>query len=151
PMEMIILPDITYVHITFNNEFRRIYTDGRDWPEFAEPSFAGYSIGRWVDEDADGRYDTLEVETRFLKGPRVFEPAGIPMADDKETVVKERIFLDKGDPNLLRDELTTFDNALTRPWTVTRSYRRDKDRTRKPVWIEHACAENNEYIFIDKE
>ncbi len=151
PLEMIILPDATYVHITFNNEFRRIYTDGREWPEFVEPSFSGYSIGRWLDEDGDGHYDTLEVETRFLKGPRIFDPTGIPMADDNETIVKERIFLDKADPNLLRDELTTFDNALTRPWTVTRSYRRDKDRTRKPMWIEHICAEDNEYIFIEKE
>ena len=30
PMEVIVLPDITYIHITFNSEFRRIYTDGRD-------------------------------------------------------------------------------------------------------------------------
>jgi hypothetical protein len=151
PMEMIILPETTYVHITFNNEFRRIYTDGRDWPEFVEPSFSGYSIGRWLDEDGDGRYDTLEVETRFLKGPRIFDPTGIPMADDNETIVKERIFVDKADSNILRDELTTTDNALTRPWTVTRSYRRDKDRTRKPVWVEHICEENNEYIFIEQE
>jgi hypothetical protein len=32
--------------------------------------FEGYSIGKWVDEDGDGRYDVLEVETRALKGPR---------------------------------------------------------------------------------
>src|SRR6266705_537999 len=67
PLEVIILPDITYIHITFNSEFRRIYTDGRDWPKNVEPSFAGYSIGKWVDEDGDGRFDVLEVETRHLK------------------------------------------------------------------------------------
>ena len=75
PMEVIILPEITYIHITFNSEFRRIYTDGRDWPKNVEPSFSGYSIGKWVDEDGDGRYDVLEVETRDLKGPRIFDPA----------------------------------------------------------------------------
>jgi hypothetical protein len=32
--------------------------------------FAGYSIGKWVDEDGDGRYDVLVVETRNMKGPR---------------------------------------------------------------------------------
>ena len=32
PLEVIVLPEITYIHITFNSEFRRIYTDGRDWP-----------------------------------------------------------------------------------------------------------------------
>src|SRR6266850_1948377 len=63
PMEVIVLPEITYIAITFNNEFRRIYTDGRDFPTDQDPSFAGYSIGKWVDEDGDGKYDVLEVET----------------------------------------------------------------------------------------
>ena len=29
---------------------RRIFTDGRDWPEEIEPAYAGYSIGKWIDE-----------------------------------------------------------------------------------------------------
>src|SRR5258707_1635687 len=35
-----------------------------------EPTYAGYSIGKWIDS-GDGRYDVLEVETRGFKGPRV--------------------------------------------------------------------------------
>jgi hypothetical protein len=27
------------------------------------------SIGRWIDENGDGRYNVLEIETRALKGP----------------------------------------------------------------------------------
>jgi hypothetical protein len=27
-------------------------------------NLCGYSIGNWVDEDRDGRYDVLKVETR---------------------------------------------------------------------------------------
>ena len=42
----------------------------------------GYSIGKWVDADGDGRYDVLEVETRDLKGPRAFDASGIPLHDD---------------------------------------------------------------------
>jgi hypothetical protein len=145
PMEVIVLPDITYIHITFNSEFRRIYTDGRDWPTNEEPSFSGYSIGKWIDEDGDGRYDVLEVETRNLKGPRIFDPSGIPFHKDNATIVKERISLDKADPNILRDEITTIDNALTRPWTVTRGYR----RARNAPWVEHSCAEANDYVFIE--
>ena len=147
PMEVIVLPEITYIHITFNNEFRRIYTDGRKWPDFVETSFSGYSIGRWTDADADGRFQTLEVETRHLKGPRIFDPSGIPLHEDNKSIVKERIYLDKENPNLLRNELTTIDNALTRPWTVIRPYR----RVRNPVWIEHICAENNDWLFIEGE
>ena len=147
PLEIIITADITYIQISFNNEFRRIYTDGRDWPKNEEPSYSGYSIGKWIDEDGDGRHDVLEVETRGMKGPRIFDPSGIPLHRDNQTVVKERIYLDKADPNILRDEITTIDNALTRPWTVTRSYRRE----RKPVWVEHICVENNVYVFIAGE
>ena len=62
--------EVTYV-VFENNLPRRIYTDGRDLAaKDIEPSFSGYSIGRWLDTDGDGRYDTLEVETRDFKGPR---------------------------------------------------------------------------------
>ena len=147
PMEVIVLPEITYIAITFNNEFRRIYTDGRDFPKDEDPSFAGYSIGKWVDEDGDGKYDVLEVETRNLKGPRIFDPSGIPMHEDNKTIVKERIYQDKANPNILRDQITTIDNALTKPWTIPRGYR----RAAKPVWVEHSCAEANDWVFIEGE
>jgi hypothetical protein len=146
PMEVIITPDVTHIHIGFFNEHRRIYTDGRSWPKAIKPTFSGYSIGRWVDEDGDGRYDVLEIETRGLKGPRIFDPSGIPLHKDNQTVAKERIFLDKTDPNVLRDELTTIDHALTRPWTVIRGYQRD----RHPVWIEDHCGENL-YVVVRGE
>jgi hypothetical protein len=147
PLEVIVTPEVTHVHIGFFNEHRRIYTDGRDWPTTIKPTFSGYSIGRWLDEDRDGRYDVLEVETRGLKGPRIFDPSGIPLHKDNRTVMKERMFLDKANPNLLRDELTTMDHALTRPWTVLRT----SERYPNPVWIEDQCGENNEYVFIRGE
>src|SRR5947209_19580244 len=70
PMEIVITADGTYILISHvNDSYRRIYTDGRDFPENTELNYVGYSIGKWVDEDGDGRYDVLEVETRALKGP----------------------------------------------------------------------------------
>ena len=130
---------------------RRIFTDGRDWPAQAEldPSFLGYSIGKWIDADGDGRYDVLEVETRHFKGPRAFDSSGIPLHSDNQTVVKERIYLDKADPNLLHNEVTVFDHALTRPWTVLKSYRREPES--QPIWREVNCAENNNHVEIGKE
>ena len=111
------------------------------------PTYSGLSIGEWIDANHNGRYDVLVVETRGLKGPRIYESSGIPLHYDNRTVVKERIHLDKTDPNVLRDELAVFDHALTRPWEVTRSYRRLPD----PTWIEDVCAENNNYVFVGKE
>jgi hypothetical protein len=146
PLEVIITPDVTHIHIGFFNEHRRIYTDGRGWPQAIKPTFSGYSIGHWVDEDGDGRYDVLEIETRDLKGPRIFNPSGIPLHKDNRTVTKERIHLDKDNPNVLRDELTTLDHALARPWTVIRGYKRG----RNPVWIEDHCGDN-QYVFIRGE
>jgi len=67
-IEFIVTPKTTYVWFN-NGGGRRIYTDGRAWPENEEPAFNGYSIGKWLDTGGDGRYETLEVETRNFKGP----------------------------------------------------------------------------------
>jgi hypothetical protein len=147
PMEIVILPKTTYMMIEYLSMLRRIYTDGRDWPKDAEPSFMGYSIGRWIDQGGQGRYDILEIETRNLKGPRAFDASGLPLHADNQTIVKERIYLDKTDPNLMRNEVTTIDHALTRPWTVTKTYQRVRD----PIWIEAICAEGNEHLRIGKD
>jgi hypothetical protein len=144
PMELVVLPAVTYV-IFENNMPRRIYTDGRDFPKEDEPSYAGYSIGKWIDEDGDGRFDVLEVETRNLKGPRTYEASGLPLHNDNESVI--RIHLDKADKNLLHDEITTFDHALTRPWTVDKTYRRES----KVFWFEALCGENNNHVVIGKD
>jgi hypothetical protein len=93
PMEFVITPKVTYI-LYENNMPRRIYTDGRAFPTDEEPSYAGYSIGKWLDTNNDGRFDTLEVETRNLKGPRTFEASGLPMHHDNQTIVQERIHSD---------------------------------------------------------
>ncbi len=150
PMGIVVKPETTWILIDHIHEtHRRIFTDGRDWPAEIEPSFDGYSIGRWIDEDGDGRFDALEVETRHLKGPRTFEPSGIALHADNKTVVKERVFLDKTDPNLLHNHMTVVDSALTRPWSVEKKYRRDK--AAQPVWPEDICAEGQAMIRIGSE
>jgi hypothetical protein len=149
-MEIIVLPETTYIRIDHaHDSHRRIYTDGRDWPSEVEPSFIGYSIGHWVDDNNDGHYTTLEVETRFLRGPRALDPAGMPTHSDNQSIVKERIFFDKADPKLLHDEVTLIDHAYTRPWTVLKTYRRDP--APHPVWQEYFCSGDQELIKIGKE
>jgi hypothetical protein len=147
PMEIMITPDVTYVRIEYGSTFRRIYTDGRDWPQPLQPTFAGYSIGRWDDQDRDGSYRALVVETRGLKGPRSFDSTGTPLHRDNATVITERIYLDQDDADILHDRITTDDHALTAPWTVTKSYR----RSRQARWTEAVCAEQNQYVVIGKE
>jgi hypothetical protein len=145
-MEFVVTPDTTYILIEHIHDSRRIFTDGRDWPAELEPSFGGYSIGRWVDRKGDGRYDLLEVETRGFKGPRTYDTSGIPLHRDNQTIVRERIYTAKDDRDLIFDEVTTIDHALTRPWTVLKAYRRDSDP--RPFWREANCAEENDHVEI---
>jgi hypothetical protein len=146
PIELVVTPNITYV-LTDYTTHRRIFTDGRDWPGDLQPSYNGYSIGKWVEPDSGGRYTVLEVETRGFKSPRTFDSSGLPLHDDGETVIHERIGLDKSDPNLLRSEVTVEDHALARPWTVHRAYRREANA----VWDFVDCAENNPHVLVGKE
>jgi hypothetical protein len=125
PMEIIIKPNVTYFLVESTSPIRRVYTDGRTWPKTFPPAFAGYSIGQWLDEDGDGRYDTLAIETRGISGPRLVD-ANIPLHEDDSTVVKERISIDKSNPDVMRNEITTIDNAFAKPWIVTRRYQRVK-------------------------
>jgi hypothetical protein len=148
PMEIVVTPETTYILIDHvHDSQRRIYTDGRDWPEEVEPSFAGYSIGQWVDADGDGRYGALLVGTRHMKGPRAYDASGLPLHSDNQTIVKERIHVDKADRNVLHDDITVIDHALTRPWTVVKRYRRE----RNVEWYEDLCSENNNHVMIGKE
>ena len=152
PMEIVVTPPTTYILISHIHDNRRIYTDGRDWPKEIEPTFQGYSIGKWLDTDGDGNYDTLEVETRGFKGPRAYDTTGLPLHSDNKTVVKEKIYTDKGDQNIIVNEITTIDSALTGPWTVTKKYYRDY-KSDKPWhnWIEEICSENNPHVRIDND
>ncbi len=148
PIEFFVLPAITLV-VWENNLPRRIYTDGRDFSakDNSEPSYAGYSIGKWLDTDGDARYDTLEVETRNFKGPRNYEDSGLPLHRDNQSIVKERLALDKANKDVLRNEITVIDHALTRPWTVTKNYHRVRD----VEWHEDLCTESNNHVIIGKE
>jgi hypothetical protein len=149
-MEFLIAPGIT--HILFDrNDYapRRIYTDGRAWPKIdpANATFTGYSIGQWVDKDGNGRYDELQIETRHLRSPHEWDQSGMPMADDDDGVVKERLFLDPDKAGILHDEMTTIDNSLTRPWTVMKNYR----RMPKPDWPENNCIEGQTWVTIGEQ
>jgi hypothetical protein len=149
--EWVITPETTYIIVGGGEDhIRRVFTDGRDWPTGLEPTYQGYSIGRWIDEDGDGRYDVLEVDTRGpFKGPRAYDATGLPLAFDNESIFKERFHLDKAAPNILHDEITVFDHALTRPWSVDKTYRRNPNP--RPIWRETSCTEGNANIVIGKE
>jgi hypothetical protein len=147
-IEFIVTPETTY--ISTGSDLRRIFTDGRPWPTDVEPTYQGYAIGRWIDTDGEGSYDLLEVETRGpFKGPRAHDATGLPLAFDNQSIFRERIHLDRKDPNLLHDEITTIDHALTRPWSVDKRYQRNPNPY--PNFSRISCMENTHQMVIGKE
>ena len=145
-IEFVITPNTTHMLMEHIHDSRRVFTDARPWPQEIDPTFAGYSIGHWIDEGNTGRYNVLEIETRGFKGPRVYDNTGLPLHEDNESVVYERIFQDKANPDRMYDQITTVDHALTRPWSATKIYRRAQYD--HPVWHENVCAENNKHVEI---
>jgi len=146
-MEFVVTPRTTY--ISAGSDLRRIFTDGRPWPANPAPTYQGYSIGRWIDPDASGRYRVLEAETRYFKGPRAVDPAGLPLAFDNQSIFLERFHLDGADPNILHDEMTIIDHAFTRPWTVDKRYVRRAQP--HPDWVEAYCTEGTALVFVGKD
>jgi hypothetical protein len=143
PMEILIQPHLTF--FVFQEAFaRRIHTDGAAMPPSEPPSFQGYSIGKWVDQDGDGRYDVLEIETRNFKGPRALDSTGLPLHANNQTVAQERLYLDKDNIDILHNDITTTDDAFTRPWTVAKTYVRE----RHPRWAEYNCQPPPGAVFI---
>jgi hypothetical protein len=82
-----------------------------------------------------------------MKGPRALDVNGMPLHRDNQTIVKQRLFVDRVDRNTLHDEITVIDHAYTRPWTVLRSYQ----RLAEPMWVENDCAAENHYTVIGQE
>jgi hypothetical protein len=107
---------------------RQIYIDGRSLPKDPEPSWMGYSVGRW-----EG--DTLVVETTGFKERSWLDLLGHPRS--QSMVITERYRRrDFGHMNL---EMT-FDDPkyYTRPFTFKTGLRLIPDSD----VLEYVCAEN---------
>jgi hypothetical protein len=129
PLEFILEPHRTTILFEGFFQLRRIWTDGRAHPDDLELTYNGHSIGHW-----EG--DTLVVDTVGLRGDTIFDVTGAPHSDAPR--VTERIR--RTGPNTREDQLTLDDSkAFTKPWVVTRIYRRE------PNWeiAEYVCEENN--------
>ena len=90
------------------NLWRQVHLDNRDWADDLNPSWMGFSKGRW-----DG--DTLVVETRGLNGKQWLDHGGLP-ASDKLTVVER--FRRPTLGRLEIDVTITDPTYYTKPWTA---------------------------------
>ena len=109
--------------------WRQIFLDGRQLPKDPQPTWMGYSVGRW-----DG--DTLVVDTTGFNDKGWLDNAGRPATDALH--VTERFT--RKDVGHLDVEITINDpKAYTRPWKVTEPFRLLPDTE----LLEYVCNENN--------
>lgn len=133
PMEFLMTPGKVTIILEAFTQVRHVFTDGRELPEYPDPTFFGTSVGRW-----DG--DTLVVESVGFND-FVTIGGGLPHSDQMK--ITERIRLT--DDDLMQIETTITDpQALTEPYITNATFARHRDWT----LAEYICQENNRN-FVD--
>ena len=107
--------------------FRQIFLDGRELPSDPNPSWMGYSVGRWVD-------DTLIVQSIGFT-ERSWLANNYPHSEDLRITERyRRRSLGHMDLQVTVDDPKTF----RKPWTVTVAMQLDPDTE----FLEYVCNEN---------
>ena len=132
PKKIIQVPGLLVILHERNMEFRQIFTDGRPMPSEPQPSWYGYSSGRW-------ERDTLVVETVGFNDGLWADFNGSPLTDRASMTERFRR------PNFGTLEIAvTIDDpgAYTKPWTVNlnQHFAVDTDL------LEYACLENEKDV-----
>ena len=128
PLEFIVQPKRVTILFEAFGQTRRIDTDGRAHPTDLDPTYNGDSIGHW-----EG--DTLVVDTVGLRDDTIFDVTGAPHSDAMHVVEHIR----RLGKTTMEDRILIEDpKALTRPWTVVRTF------DLQPTWriAEYVCDEN---------
>jgi hypothetical protein len=137
-MEIIQLPEHNRLVMIFEGAthiWREIYLDGRQFPEgdALNPTYLGYSIGRWQDKD------TLIVETRGFNENSWLDYYGHPHTDLMRVTEKWT----RPNKQTLHYEATVNDpGAYTAPFTVAWDIPWSPDGELP----EYICQENNQYL-----
>jgi len=108
PFKVLHEKDLVVILYEAVHSYRQIFADGRKLPEDMNPSWFGYSVGRWDK-------DTFIVETAGFNDRGWLDNFGKP-ATDKLRVTEKFVRKDFGH----MDILITIDDpgAYTKPWTV---------------------------------
>lgn len=128
PAKIIVTPQETIILFEAIQTWRQIFTDNRELPKNPNPTWMGYSIGRW-----EG--DSFVIETSGFKDEGWLDTNGHPSSDQLH--VTER--LRRRDFGHLDVEVTIDDpKAYKKPWTTTLPLRYEDSEL-----LEFICAENN--------
>ena len=127
--KLIQIPGLVVILDEFNASYRQIFTDARPLPEDPQPSWNGYSSGKW-----EG--DTLVVESAGFRDDLWLDMKGNPMTDRARVTERFR----RPNYGSLEIQVTVNDpKAYTKPWTVTFPLKLLPDTD----LLEYVCNENN--------
>ena len=130
PMEVTMNSDHVKIYAEWMEQTRRIYTDGRPLDPEPDPTFYGQSVAHWE--------GNVLVSTAFgFRDDTNLEASGLPKS--KEMIAYERFWL--ADDETLKNEITLVDpKALSKPWTVVKTYKRAEPGFKLMPYV---CLENN--------
>jgi hypothetical protein len=140
PYEFVVRPEQVWVLTENGPNILRIYTDGRKHLADQWETYTGDSVGHW-----EG--DTLVFTTVALKGSRdndsILDRTGLVLSDKAHATTRMR----KSNDTTIEVQMTIEDpKALTKPWVVTKQFRKLPAQTRL---YDYGCAENNRNPVVD--
>jgi hypothetical protein len=132
PRKVVQLPGLVLILSERDVTYRQIFLDGRALPADPEPTWNGYSVGRW-------QGDTLVVQTNGLREGTWIDRNGSPLTG--AATVTERFR--RPDFGHLQIEITVDDpKAYARPWTVTLT----QDLAVDTELLDYHCTDNEKSV-----
>jgi hypothetical protein len=138
PWKVIQTPGLTAILFENFSQYRQIFTDGRSYPAEMQPTWFGYSLGKW-----EG--DTFVVEATGFNDKSWLDDGGHPRTEAMKTTERFR----RKDFGHLEIDFTFDDaKAYTKPWTVTVPFILLPDTD----IIENVCENEKDvkHIFFDQ-
>ena len=134
PFKILDMPGLVVILYEAVHSYRQIFADGRELPKDPNPTWFGYSVGRW-----EG--DAFVVQTAGFNDKGWLDNFGKPATDALRVTERFR----RKDFGHMEIQITIDDpKAYTRPWDVMLPLTLFPDSE----LLEYICNENNKYFEI---
>jgi hypothetical protein len=134
PRKVVQLPNLVLILSERDVTYRQIFLDGRALPGDPEPTWNGYSVGRW-------ERDVLVVQTNGLREGTWIDRNGSPLMAGATVTERFR----RPDFGHLEIEITVDDpKTYSRPWTVTLK----QDLAADTELIDYHCTDNEKSRLV---
>ena len=132
PFKVLQVPGLVVILYEAVHSYRQIFADGRELPKDPNPTWFGYSVGRW-------QGDMFVVDTAGFNDEGWLDNFGKPSTDQLRVTERFR----RKDFGHMDIEITIDDpKAYTKPWTVTLRQQFAPDTE----LIDEICAEGERFV-----